>query len=133
MACSGIALAFSSRSSSCNRVIRHIICNFSFFLDLCLCNAFEMSVPRLCGVTLHFFYYLKTLESIQRKFATLCHYRFYRLGNLRRLLVCLNLRKLYSRRRNLNYLFQVNAFNGKIICHSILDTVGIRVRTKQIR
>jgi hypothetical protein len=69
MACSGIALAFSSRSSSCNRVIHHIICNFSSLDLLCLCNAFEMSMPRLYGITLHLLF-----EDIGEYSKKICHF-----------------------------------------------------------
>jgi hypothetical protein len=78
----------------------------------------------------------KKLESIQRKFANLCHYRFPQLVSPRNydlILNCINFRTLYSRRRHLHALFLINVFKGKINCHSIIDTVGIRVPIRQIR
>jgi hypothetical protein len=44
----------------------------------------------------------------------------------------LNFRTLYCR-RHFDALFLVNAFKGKTNCHSIMDTVGIRVPTRHIR
>jgi hypothetical protein len=43
-----------------------------------------------------------------------------------------NFRTLYSR-RHLNASFLINCFKGKIKCHSIMASVGIRVPTGQIR
>jgi hypothetical protein len=63
-------------------------------------------------------------------------YRFYQFGifrNYNLILSRLNFRTLYSRRRHLDALFLINAFKGKINCHSIMDTIGIRVSTRQIR
>jgi hypothetical protein len=45
---------------------------------------------------------------------------------------CWNFRTLYSR-RHLDALFLITVFKGKINCHSIMDTVGIRVPIRQIR
>jgi hypothetical protein len=76
------------------------------------------------------------LESIQRKFANLCHYRFLQFVIPRKydlILNCLNFRTLHSRRRHLDALFLINIFKSKMNCHSIMDTVGIRVPTRQIR
>jgi hypothetical protein len=76
------------------------------------------------------------LESMQGKFASLCHYRFPQFvipRNYDLILNCLNFRTLYSRRRHLDALFLINIFKSKINCHSIMDTVGIRVSTRQIR
>jgi len=44
----------------------------------------------------------------------------------------LNFRTL-NYQRHLDALFLINVFKGKINCHSILDTVGIRAPTRQIR
>jgi hypothetical protein len=33
----------------------------------------------------------------------------------------------------IDFLFPINVFKGKINCHSIMDTVGIRMPTRQIR
>jgi hypothetical protein len=68
-------------------------------------------------------------------FANLCHYRFLQFvipRNYDLILNCLNFRTLYSR-RHLDALFLINIFKSKINCHSIMDTVGIRVPTRQIR
>jgi hypothetical protein len=45
----------------------------------------------------------------------------------------INFRTLHPRRRHLDSLFLINVFKGKINCPCILDTVGIRVPTRQIR
>jgi hypothetical protein len=76
------------------------------------------------------------IENIQRKFANLCYCRFFQadfLRNYNSILTSLNFRTLHSRRRHLDALFLINVFKGKINCPSILDTVGIRVPTRQIR
>jgi hypothetical protein len=76
------------------------------------------------------------IENMQRKFASLGYYRFFQFCMLRNYDLIpshLNFRTLYSRRRHLNALFLINVFEGKINCHSIMDTVGIRVPTRQIR
>jgi hypothetical protein len=49
------------------------------------------------------------------------------------ILNCLNFRTLHSRRNHLDSLFLINIFKSKINCHSVMDTVGIRVPTRQIR
>jgi hypothetical protein len=61
---------------------------------------------------------------------------FFKFGILRSydLILChLHFRTLYSRWRLLDALFLINVFKGKINCHSIMDTVGIRVPTRKIR
>jgi hypothetical protein len=55
------------------------------------------------------------------------------LRNCDSILSHLNFRTLYSRRRHLDALFLINVFKGKINYQSIMDTVGIRVPTRQIR
>jgi hypothetical protein len=75
-------------------------------------------------------------ENIQRQFANLCCYLVFQFDMLRNydlILNHLNFRTLYSRRRNLDDLFLINIFKGKINSHSTMDTVGIRVPTRQIR
>jgi hypothetical protein len=75
------------------------------------------------------------IENIQRKFANFCYYRFLQadfLRNYNSVLNSLNFRTLHSR-RHLDALFLINVFKGKINCRSILDSVGIRVPTRQIR
>jgi hypothetical protein len=47
-------------------------------------------------------------------------------------LKCLQFRTLYSRRQRVGALFR-NVFEGKINCHSIMDTVDIRVPPRQLR
>jgi hypothetical protein len=44
----------------------------------------------------------------------------------------LNFKTLYCR-RHIDALFLIDVFKGKINCHSITDTVGIRVSARQIR
>jgi hypothetical protein len=44
----------------------------------------------------------------------------------------LNFRTLYSKQQHLDAIFLINVFKGKINYHSIMDTVGIRVPTRQI-
>jgi hypothetical protein len=64
-----------------------------------------------------------------------CHYWFFQfdiLHNYDLILNCLNFRTLYSRQHHLNVLFLINVFNGKINCHSIMNTVDIRVPARQI-
>jgi hypothetical protein len=56
---------------------------------------------------------------------------FYILHNYDLIFSCLNFRILYSR-RHLDALFLINIFKGKINFHSIMDTVGIRVATRQM-
>jgi hypothetical protein len=76
------------------------------------------------------------IENIQRKFANLCYYLFFQadfLRNYNSILNCLNFRTLHSRRRRLHALFLINIFKAKINYPSILDSVGIRVSTRQIR
>jgi hypothetical protein len=55
------------------------------------------------------------------------------LHNYDLILNFLKFRTLYSRRQHLNALFLIKVFKGKITCHSITDTVGIRAPTMQIR
>jgi hypothetical protein len=45
----------------------------------------------------------------------------------------LHFKILYSRQQNLDALFLINVFKNKIDCCSIMDTVALRVPTKQIR
>jgi hypothetical protein len=76
------------------------------------------------------------IENIQRYFAHLCYYRYFKFDILRNydlILSRLHFRTLYSRRRHLHDLFLINIFKGKINCHSNMDTVGIRVLTRQVR
>jgi hypothetical protein len=77
------------------------------------------------------------IENIQRKFPNLGHYRYFQFSILRNYDLIpshLNFRKFFSNRRHLDALFLINVFKGKINCHYyIMDTVGIRVPTKQIR
>jgi hypothetical protein len=75
------------------------------------------------------------LERVQRKFAALCHKRFfqdveYHYDNI---LERLNLGTLHIRRRHFNALFLINAFSGTKHCPSVLETVSIRVPTRNIR
>jgi hypothetical protein len=76
------------------------------------------------------------IENTQREFANLCCYlsfQFYILHDYDLMLSRLNFRTLYSRRRHLDALFLINVFKGKINCHFTMDTVGLRVPSRQIR
>jgi hypothetical protein len=75
------------------------------------------------------------LERIRRQFATLCRNRFcqdvgHRYDNL---LERLNFPILHSMRHYSIALFLINIFIGTKCCPSALETVGIRVRTRNIR
>jgi hypothetical protein len=75
------------------------------------------------------------LERIQRKFAALYYNRFfqdteYHYNNL---LEKLNFLTLHKRRRHSDALFLINVFSGAKCCSSVLETVGIRVPTRNIR
>jgi hypothetical protein len=52
--------------------------------------------------------------------------------NYESMLNYLHFKTIYSRRQNLDSLFLINVFRNRIYC-SIMDTVGLRVPTKQIR
>jgi hypothetical protein len=45
----------------------------------------------------------------------------------------LHFKMLYSSRQNLDALFLINLYRNKVDCCSIVDTVGLRVPTKQTR
>jgi hypothetical protein len=45
----------------------------------------------------------------------------------------IHIKILYFRRQNLDTLFLINVFKNKVDCCSIMDNVGLRVPTKQIR
>lgn len=75
------------------------------------------------------------LERIQRKFAALCHNRFftdmdYHYVNM---LNKLKLQTLHFRRRHIDALFLISVFKGVSNCPSVLETVGIRVPSRNIR
>jgi hypothetical protein len=74
------------------------------------------------------------IENIQRKFVSLCFYRFSvsYVSKYDLISYSLNFRTLYSR-RHLDALFLINVLKGKINCNFIMGTVGIRVSTRQIR
>jgi hypothetical protein len=76
-----------------------------------------------------------SLERIQRKFAALCHNRFfqdveYHYSNL---LEKLNLLTLFTRHRHSDALFLINVFSGAKYCTSVLAAAGIPVPTRNIR
>jgi hypothetical protein len=75
------------------------------------------------------------LERVQRKFAALCHKRFFRDMEYHYdiILEKLNLQTLHTRRRHIDALFLINAFCGTKNCPSVLETVGLRVPTLNIR
>jgi hypothetical protein len=85
----------------------------------------------LLGVLLQLLTIIK-LERVQRKFTALCHKRFsqaveYHYGNI---LEKLNPQTL---RRHFDALFLLNIFSGTKHCPSVLETVGIRVPSRNIR
>jgi hypothetical protein len=76
------------------------------------------------------------LERVQRKFAALCHKRFFHNVEYHYdiILEKLNLQTLHIRRRHVDALFLINAFcGGTKHCPSVLETVGLRVPTRNIR
>jgi hypothetical protein len=75
------------------------------------------------------------LERLQRKFAALCHKRFFQDMEYHYdiILEKLNLQTLHIRRRHIDALFLINAFCGTKNCPSVLETVGLRVPTRSIR
>jgi hypothetical protein len=75
------------------------------------------------------------LERVQRKFAALCHNRFFRDMDYHyiSMLDTLNLRSLHTRRRHIDALFVICVFRDVINCPSVLETVGIRVPSRIIR
>ncbi|PNF24361.1 hypothetical protein B7P43_G11030 [Cryptotermes secundus] len=75
------------------------------------------------------------LERIQRKFAALCHNRFFHDTEYHyiNMLDMLNLRSLHTRRRHIDALFLICVFKGDKNCPSVLETVGIRAPSRNIR
>ncbi|PNF19683.1 hypothetical protein B7P43_G05097 [Cryptotermes secundus] len=75
------------------------------------------------------------LERIQRKFAALCHNRFFKDIDYHyfSILDKLNLQTLDVRRRHIDALFLINVFRGTTYCSSVLDAVGLRVPSRNIR
>jgi hypothetical protein len=75
------------------------------------------------------------LERVQRKFAALCHERFFQdvEYHYENTLQQLNLQTLHIERRHFNALLLINVFSGTKYCPSVLETVGIRVPTRNIR
>jgi hypothetical protein len=75
------------------------------------------------------------LEIIQRKFVALCYTRFfsgvcdYKYEDI---LVRLNILTLHLR-SNLDALFLINVFKGKISCSSVFDTVSQRIPTRSVK
>jgi hypothetical protein len=75
------------------------------------------------------------LERVQRKFAALCHNRFFQDAEHHHdnILEKLALQALHIRRRHFDAVFLINAFTGTKYCPSVLEAVGIRVPTRNIR
>jgi hypothetical protein len=74
------------------------------------------------------------LARVQRKFAALCHKNCfqdveYHYDNI---LEKLNLQTLHIRRRHFDALFLINVLSGTKYCPSVLETVGIRIPTRNI-
>jgi hypothetical protein len=82
-----------------------------------------------------YYYYYYKLERVQRKFAALCHKRFFQDMEYYYdiLLEKLNLHTLHIRRRHIDALFLINAFCGTKNCPFVLETVRLRVLTRNIR
>jgi hypothetical protein len=120
-------------------LIRFIKCNFSSFVSLnILCITLIRSKLEYVSVV----WSNRTLansiklENIQREFANVCYNRFIHpnfVCNYESILNYLCFKTLYSRRQNLDALFLINVSKNKMDCCSIMDTVGLRVPTKQIR
>jgi hypothetical protein len=72
---------------------------------------------------------------VQRKFAALCHRRFFQDVEYHYDIIFkkVNLETLHMRRRHFDALFLINAFFGTKYCPSVLETVGLRVPTRNIR
>jgi hypothetical protein len=71
-----------------------------------------------------------------KKFANLCYNRFIQSNSFcdyEFMLNYLQFKTLYSRRQNLDVLFLISVFKNRTECCSIMDTVSLRVPTKQIR
>jgi hypothetical protein len=75
------------------------------------------------------------LERIQRKFAALCHNRFFQDVDYHYIntLDKLNLQTLHVRRRHIDALFLINIFRGTKFRPSVLEAVGLRIPTRNIR
>jgi hypothetical protein len=75
------------------------------------------------------------LERIQRKFAALCYNRFFQDTDYHynSILDKWNLQTLDVRRRHIDALFLINVFRGAKFFPSVLDAVGFRVLSRNIR
>jgi hypothetical protein len=75
------------------------------------------------------------LVRIQRKFAALCHNRFFQdIGyHYINTLYKLTVQTLHVRRRHIDALFLIYVFRGTKFCPCVLETVGLRVPTRNIR
>jgi hypothetical protein len=87
------------------------------------------------GANYYYYYYYYKLERVQRKFAALCHKRFFQDMEYHYdiILEKLNLLTLHIRRHHIDALFLINAFYGTKNCPSVLETVGLRIPTRNIR
>jgi hypothetical protein len=75
------------------------------------------------------------LERVQSKFAAVCHRRYFHDMEYHYVITLekLNLQTLHIRRRHIDALFLINTFCGAKYCPSALETVGLRVSTRNIR
>jgi hypothetical protein len=72
------------------------------------------------------------LERVRKKIAVICHNFFYIEYHYDIISEKLNLQTLRIRRRQIDALFLINAFCGTKYCPSVLETVGLRVPTRDI-
>jgi hypothetical protein len=77
----------------------------------------------------------KKLERIQRKFVALCQNRFCTHNHVTYevLLEFLKLHTLHDRRLHLDALFFISVYSGLKCCPSVLDTMGIRAPSRNVR
>jgi hypothetical protein len=77
-------------------------------------------------------------EHLERTFAAPCHNRFFFQDvsyhyNIINILDKLNMQTLHVRWRHIDTLFLINIFRGTKFCPSVLEAVGLRVPTRNIR
>ena len=75
------------------------------------------------------------LENIQRKFISLCSYRFLPNSDYNYEIKCnyFNCGCLFSRRQDLDYLFFCKVIKGDIDCESFISNISLRIPAKGLR